>query len=281
MVEVEKKDFFSSHEIDLFFNFVRKHRGIDLTSYRKSFLTRRLKLRLSHLGLDNLLGYIQILKKQPQEWDNFFDNLSINVSELFRDPEVFATFRDICIPSLIERKREQREKTIRCWSSGCSCGEEPYSLAIIFLEKLKNININDKFVLKIYGTDIDEQALKKAREGIYSERSLRNVDPLILNKYFTPLGKGLYQVKDTLKEVVTFRKHNLLFDPPLKFIDVVFFRNVRIYFSVEESERILLEVYKSLKEGGYLVIGKVESVGFSLRNYFKPVSLPDKIFVKI
>ncbi|RKY37584.1 MAG: hypothetical protein DRP72_03070, partial [Candidatus Omnitrophota bacterium] len=76
MVEVEKKDFFSSHEIDLFFNFVRKHRGIDLTSYRKSFLTRRLKLRLSHLGLDNLLGYIQILKKQPQEWDIFFDNLS-------------------------------------------------------------------------------------------------------------------------------------------------------------------------------------------------------------
>ncbi|RKY36421.1 MAG: protein-glutamate O-methyltransferase CheR [Candidatus Omnitrophota bacterium] len=279
MVKIEKKDFFSSNKMDLFLNFVRKYRGIDLTSYRKSFLTRRLKLRLSYLGLDNLLDYIQVLKKQPQEWNNFLNNLSINVSELFRDPEVFAAFRDICIPSLIERKRKQREKTIRCWSCGCSCGEEPYSLAIIFLEKLKNIN--DKFALRIYATDIDEQALKKAREGIYPERSLKNAEPLILNKYFTPLGKGLYQVKDTVKEVVTFRKHNLLLDSPLKFIDVVFFRNVRIYFSLEESERILLEMYNSLKEGGYLVLGKVENLSVSLRNYFKSVSLPNKIFIRI
>ena len=270
----------SEREIDLFLSFVRKQRGLDLTYYRKTFIARRLKVRFNSRNVDNLTSYIALLRKDPREWNSFLDNLSINVSEFFRDREVFESFRKKCVPEMIDRKQAKGNKVIRCWSCGCSCGEEAYSLAILLYDYLEKADLKE-FVFKIYATDVDEDALSKAETGEYEKRSIKNLSPGQLGKHFVHLPGGRYRVRDYLKHNISFKKQNLLVDQPLKFMDVVFFRNVRIYFKGMKADEVLRGVYSSLKKDGYLVLGKVETVGVSLNNLVERVDLNNKIFRKL
>jgi chemotaxis protein methyltransferase CheR len=269
----------SEKDIDLFLSFIKRHRGLDLSSYRKTFIMRRLKSRFNARDVHSLGQYIQIIKNDPGEWNSFLDVLSINVSEFFRDLEVFSEFQKLWLPRLIARKKELGHRIIRCWSCGCAHGEEPYSLAIVFRECLKK-GI-DNFSIRIWATDVDEVALKKAKEGVYSGASIEKVDAKILNKYFVPISDNTWKVKDEVKNLVRFRKHNLLVDKPLAKMDVVFFRNVGIYFSGPRAEKIFLNIYNSLRKEGYLVLGKVEYMRPSLRQLFKTLSVTNRIFKKI
>ncbi len=229
---------------------------------------------------DSLGEYIQILKKNPQEWNRLLDNLNINVSEFFRDVEVFRHFREICIPELVKQQEDKLIRTIACWSCGCSCGEEPYSLAITFREALKE-KIS-QYPVKIWATDISEAALKKAEKAEYTKEALGKVDENILKKYFLRLPNDGYTLNNEIKNMVLFKKHNFFTDPPPKFTDVIFLRNVRIYYAPEQAEKVLLHLSESLKKGGYLVLGKAESMPVNLlRKVFEPVNLVDKIFMKI
>ncbi len=276
-VELENR-VITERELGLFLHFVKRHKNLDLSSYRKTFLLRRLKIRMDGARIENLGRYISLLKKDPQEWRRFLDNLNINISEFFRDLSVFFQFQRLCIPELIRNKQKNKQKTIRCWSCGCSCGEEPYSLAITFKELLKE-RIKD-FVITIWATDVDEDALQKAEKGEYSERSLRKVSKEILIKHFIQTSEKSYKVKDEIKKMVIFKKHDILNQSPLRNMDVIFFRNLKIYLDASKSQEILLEMYKSLKKEGYLVLGKVESLDLSLRENFVPVDLINKIFRK-
>lgn len=275
MVSLEG-EFLQEGDVEFFLKCIKNYKDIDLSFYRKSFIKRRLTARFNMINVYNMAEYVSLLKKDSCEWEAFLDNLSINVSRFFRDPEVFSEFNDIVLPQLVKRKEAAAHNTIRCWSCGCSYGEEPYSLAILFTEFLKKHKSNIDF--KIIASDVDEEALTIAQKGLYTKESLSNVSCTILENYFTALDEARFEIKDEIKNAVRFRKHNLFIDKPITYMDVVFFRNVGIYFSGERSEEIFSSLHQSLKKGGFLVLGKVENLRQSVRRYFEPVSLVNKIF---
>ncbi|OQX86432.1 MAG: hypothetical protein B6D55_06095 [Candidatus Omnitrophica bacterium 4484_70.2] len=265
-------------DIDLLTKFLLRERGLDLSLYSKKFLKRRIYIRLMELKVATIQEYINFLKKNSEEFSKFLEILSVNVSEFFRDPEVFDFFYKNCVPQIIKEKEEKNLSFVRCWSCGCSCGEETYSLAILFKEFLKNNNID----VKIWGTDIDEKALKIAKEGKYKKNSLRKVSSSYLKRYFTYLeDEDRYEVIDEIKKMVIFKKHNFLVDRPLGKMDVIFFRNVKIYFDKKKADKVLVNICKCLKNKGYLVLGKVETLSDSLKERFEVVDIRCRIFRKI
>lgn len=261
-------------DINFFVDFVKDIRGVNLSFYRDAFLKRRLKAALREYDMVSVREFSGFLGSDSRAWDKFFGSLSIHTSEFFRDPEVFEDFEDKCLPELFSRK-----ESIRCWSNGCSRGEEPYSLAILLAEYLNKGNKDIPY--NIFGTDVNKDSLKQAKQGIYGIRSLKNMNKALLRKYFQAVNDTSYKVIDALKSKVFFRQHNMFVNEPLKFIDVVFLRNVMIYFSTAASRAVLLSVHKSLKKGGYLIIGRAEGLGRFFSGFFKPVSIYNKIFQKI
>ncbi|MBU0549113.1 MAG: protein-glutamate O-methyltransferase CheR [Candidatus Omnitrophica bacterium] len=264
-------------EIKAFITMFRRARGIDLSSYRENFLFRRLSHRMKLCNLDSLAEYLSRIKKNDEEFNKFLDTLAINVSQFFRDSEVFDYFRKYCLKDIIGRKESGASKTIRIWSAGCAQGQETYSLAIMLKEEL--VQRKDFFV-KIWGTDIDSGILEKAREAKYDLGSLKEVDKRRLDKYFRPLPGGLFQLDAGIKEMARFTRCDLFCEPPLKYVDAIFCRNVMIYFSWKEQDRLFNKFYNTLCSKGYLVIGKVETIRGDLRNKLLPVALSHKIFQK-
>ena len=275
-------------------DFIHKWKGLDLTSYRQNFLFRRLRLRLLNTKVKDELEYIALLEKGPEEFNLFLDALSINVTEFFRDPDVFSAFSRCALPELISRKDSLGNKTLRIWSSACANGEEAYSLAILIKEGLKERN---DFLLRILATDIDNHALEKAKKGEYKAGELKNIDRQMLKKYFTPMdpvrdtkqltGSAIvsngvddnyYRVNDQIRQAVKFQQHNLFNEPPFKCLDVIFCRNVLIYLNRQQIKELFNKFNRSLNPGGYLVLGKVENVWE--RDLFVPVELKTKIYQK-
>ncbi|OYT48304.1 MAG: chemotaxis protein CheR [Desulfurococcales archaeon ex4484_42] len=258
-------------------NLLRKYGGIDITGYKDDFIMRRIKARMIALNLKDIDDYIDYLRYNlKKEIIELLNSISINVSEFFRDPWVWETLRKYVLRVL---QSKDVLRVVRIWSAGCSRGEEPYSMAILISELL-NDDIK-KYTIAIYATDIDKEALSYARRGVYHLNSLRNVPKNILSKYFVPLGDDLYAVKPEIKKMVRFQYHDLTKDPPLPYMDVVLCRNVLIYFSKELQCKVLLNLYKSLKPGGYLVLGASEYLNDELRTYFRPIDLRARIFIKV
>jgi chemotaxis protein methyltransferase CheR len=169
---------------------------------------------------------------------------------------VFSAFQKGPLAKLISRKTKSDLNLIRLWSAACASGQEAYSLAIMMSEALGN---RSDFIVKIWATDVDSEALERARIGEYEEKDLKEAGNKILEKYFKPVYNGKYSVKDSIRKMVRFEKQNLISDPGLKFIDVVFCRNVMIYFTREQQDALFGKFYNSLNSEGYLVIAKVES----------------------
>jgi len=258
-------------------NLLRKYEGIDLTGYKDDFIIRRIKARMIALNLKNIRDYVNYLKYNfRKEVIELLNSISINVSEFFRDPWVWDILRKHVLKILHSK---DVLKVIRIWSAGCSRGEEPYSMAILIRELLNNDM--KKYIIAIYATDIDREALSYARRGVYHLNSLRNVPKTYLNKYFISLGNNLYEIKPEIKKIVRFHYHDLTKDPPLPYMDIVLCRNVLIYFSKELQRKVLFNLYKSLKVGGYLVLGASEYLDDELRTYFRPVDLRARIFIKV
>jgi len=253
-------------ELNAFLCSLEKFKGVDLSSYRENFLQRRLRSRMIATKSESLFHYLRILKKEPDEYKRFLGALSINVTEFFRDPDVFDLFRKNCLKDVIEKKEACRHEIIRIWSAACASGEEAYSLAIIITEELKTKI--DNFKIRIWGTDIDKDALEDAKKAEYGLRSLKEVGSETLNRCFTNT------------EIVKFTQHNLITDAPLKYLDVIFCRNVMIYLRRQQQEKIFENFYNALNPKGYLVIGKVESILGAPKDLFIPVDLNKKIFQK-
>ncbi len=256
-------------------NLVRRFSGVDISGYKDDFLYRRIRARVLALNLRSLSDYVNYLRHNPKEVKELLNNISINVSEFFRDPWVWEEIKKVIV-NIISSKKPLR--TLRFWSAGCSKGEEPYTLSIL-LHEILGSEIS-KYLITIYATDIDEDALKEAIKGIYRVNSLRNVPPQLRFKYFEKVYPGLYMVKPEIKQYVKFRRHDLIKDPPLPFMDMVLCRNVLIYFSKDLQSKVLLKLWKSLRIGGYLVLGASEYLVGEVTNYFRPVSIRARIFVK-
>ena len=257
-------------------DFIHEYKGLDLNSYRQNFLYRRLRLRLFTTKAKDCLEYIALLKNDAEEYNNFLAALSINVTEFFRDPDVFETVSKDVLSALIARKEAQGNPSLRIWSSACASGEEAYSIAILVKESLKE---KTNFLVRIWASDIDNAALEKAKKGEYQAKELKNIDSEIIKKYFIPLNNNCYRLTDEIRQMVKFQYRNLFGDFPYKFLDIIFCRNVLIYLDRRQTKDLFNTFSRLLNSSGYLILGKVEMLWE--RNLFAPVNLKTKIYQKV
>lgn len=256
--------------------FIREHKGVDLNSYRQSFLARRIRIRLSAVKAKSWLEYTRLIEKNPGEFNLFLNELSINVTEFFRDPDVYSAFGSVALSDIIRRKEALGLRSLRIWSSACASGEEPYSIAIMVSEALKD---KPDFTAKILASDVDAQALEAAVKGEYEAKFLQKIDPKVLKKYFVPLEASRYRVREDIHKMVKFQAHNLFLEPPFKCLDIIFCRNVIIYLNRAQAKELFIGFNRALSPGGYLVLGKVETLWE--RDMFVPVDPRMKIYQKL
>jgi len=238
---------------------IYKVTNLDIDCYKTQQMRRRLDAYVTKTNFPTVIAYCNMLEKSPEKQRELLDYLAINVSEFFRDTKQFETLQKIVLP---EKLAENRRLNI--WSAACSCGQEPYTISMILEE------LSPEYHHRIMATDIDESALKQARNGgPYTAYDVRNVPPLYLTKYFTKNDQG-YWIVEKLKRKIIFQSHNMLRDPFETNYDIIVCRNVIIYFSEIVRDNLYQKFHKSLKPDGILFLGGSEVVlrpsqqGFSM-----------------
>jgi chemotaxis protein methyltransferase CheR len=227
---------------------VRSMAGLDLLQYKRGQMERRLRSFSQRLGIPSLSDYLVLLKQDPVELERFLDRVTINVSQLWRNPEQWATIGGEVIPQLAATGR------IRIWSAGCSYGAECYTIAAVCLERAASAKVEVK------GTDIDPRMLERARAGVFSEEDVRTVPPASLSRWFERSDAG-WQAKRELHKVISFEGADLLSMPvPKQVYDLVLCRNVVIYFKEDVRDELHRRLATSLRSGGFLVVGSTERV---------------------
>jgi two-component system CheB/CheR fusion protein len=240
--------------LDRFLGQLRDRNGIDFTDYKRPTIIRRLERRMAATRSDGLAEYRRYVLRHPEEVHRLRSSLLIKVTEFFRDPELFAQIRATIVPALVAAGRGPRE--LRLWSAGCATGEEAYSLAIIVAEAL-GADVAT-WNVRIFGTDADPDAISFARRGVYPASSVAGIDLALLTRHFR-LTAGEYEVAPHIRAMTVFGEHDLAQRAPFPRIDLVLCRNVLIYFTPELQRRALQLFAFSLRDGGYLVLGKSES----------------------
>lgn len=256
---------------------VREERGFDMAQYRPRYVERRLSSRLHVLGLHTYRQYAAYLDAHPDEYAKLLDTLTINVTQFFRDPTVFELFREDILPALIKDKAARHQRMIRVWSAGCATGQEPYSLAMSFLAAMGPKA--DDFLLTILGTDLDRKALAVASRAEYDIAILDQI-PVADQQRSVDVYGGHFRIKPEVRRHCKFEYLNLFEDRPVHVVDVIFCRNVFIYFNREEQERVLGVFWSALARGGYLVLGRSERMGAPVSREFELVSGRERIYRK-
>jgi chemotaxis protein methyltransferase CheR len=249
-------------------------RGVDLRQYKENFLRRRLDIRLKARGISDYLQYARILESEPAEFHALMATFSINVTEFFRDVDFYNAFYSHIIPDLHHRTGSGE---VRVWSAGCASGEEPYTIAITFAEAAESLG---SFSGRIIATDLSAKAVEFARQGIYNAARLENLPGELLSKHFTRLPDGRYQVSGRLRAMVDFDVGNLSTMAAPRQLDAVFCRNVLMYFDKEMQLRILTKFHRSLKDGGYFILGQSEAVMGESSALFEAVMPRERIYRK-
>ncbi|HET7465869.1 MAG TPA: CheR family methyltransferase [Candidatus Dormibacteraeota bacterium] len=251
--------------------FIRDSRGFDFTGYKRATLLRRVGKRCSELGLDSFASYHDYLQGNPDEFPILFDKILINVTSFFRDTQAWDYLREVIVPQII-----QRNTNIRVWSTGTASGEEAYSAAIVFCEALGP----EQFLrrTKIYATDVDEEALAKARAG-YTSKELEALEPAFRSRYFEPLA-GRFTFRAALRRALIFGRHDLMQDAPISRIDLLLCRNTLMYFTAEAQGRILARFHYALNDDGFLFLGRAEML-LTHTSLFAPVDLKQRVFTKV
>lgn len=244
----EDKDY-----IDFVHN-IERSTGINLAEYKEAQMKRRLTTLRMKKGFDSFAVFYEAMMKDKALFHEFLDRMTINVSEFWRNPNRWEVLQDKILPALTSRNSGQ----LKVWSAACSTGEEPYTLAMILAEKGLLARTS------ILATDIDDGALNKAKEGMYLERSLKDVPPAVASRYFTEEGH-LYRFSDSLKKEVNFQKQNLLTDRFDSGFDLIVCRNVMIYFTEEAKHKLYTKFAASLKPGGFLFVGSTEQIFNSIQ----------------
>jgi two-component system, chemotaxis family, CheB/CheR fusion protein len=233
--------------------FIRDARGFDFTGYKRSSLARRIRKRMQDAGVADYVDYRDRLESSAEEFGHLFNTILINVTSFFRDTEAWMFLQREIIPELLEYARDGRE--IRVWSAGCASGEEAYSLAIAFAEALGVEECAKR--VKIYGTDVDEEALHDARTGLYSAKSLEALPIEMREKYFEQNGTQ-FAFRPDLRRRVMFGRHDITRDAPISRLDLLACRNTLMYFNVETQSQVIDRFHFALREGGYLFLGRAE-----------------------
>jgi chemotaxis protein methyltransferase CheR len=228
---------------------LKKELDLDLTGYKRKQMERRIKSLMSILGFSNDYGkFVEEMLKDEQIYYRFLKHITINVSEFFRNPSQWKILREKILPKLLFN-----EKRLYIWSAGCSTGEEVYSLAMVLTEFFPRQRYS------IWATDCDNIVLQKAKEGVYSSKSVKTVPDKYLEKYFI-VNNNRYYIKDELKKNVTFGNHDILKDKFPKQMDFIVCRNVVIYFKEEIKDQLYFKFYDALRPGGILFTGSTEQI---------------------
>jgi len=253
---------------------VYKNTGVDFTYYKPSTLLRRIHRRIAANKMKQAKDYLHALQQNPEEVNALYQDILINVTHFFRDPEVFEVFKTSLFPSLM--KNRASNDPIRIWVPGCSSGEEGYSIAICLLEYLRNIS--KRVPIQIFATDISELVLAKARLGFYPEESMGNVSPERLREFFVKSEQG-YQIIKSLREMCIFAKHDITQDPPFSHLDLISCRNLMIYLGPVLQKRLFPILHYALKQEGFLALGNSEGIA-SFSNLFGELDKKQKIYFK-
>lgn len=241
---------------------VKATAGINLHEGKKGLIRARLTKRLRELGLRSFTEYLSYLRRSPggEEFSTMLDMLSTNVTTFFREADHLTYLREKVLSRIVS-SGHQRGRRLRVWSAGCSSGEEPYSVAIVVADAVPS---NEGWDMKILATDLSTRVLEKARRGVYSADRIKDVPLGQRAKYFTCIQRKpetLFQINDALREKVYFARLNLMGPWPMKgLFDVIFCRNVMIYFDKPTRERLVNRYWKMLSPGGVLFIGHSESL---------------------
>ena len=247
--------------------------GFRCASYKERCLRRRVAVRMRAHGVHSYADYGRVLDRDPREWERLLDALTINVTKLFRDPGAFATVADHVIPALWAEGGGR----LRAWSAGCASGEETYSVAALvhrYAERVGQTRLLGG--VHVLGTDIDRSSLEAAAAGVFAEAAFADTPPELRARYF---GEGTpAAVADELRALVSFRRPDLLLEPPpAEGLDLIFCRNVLIYFDRETQERLFASFRASLRPGGVLVLGKVETLIGESRRGFTPLHARERV----
>lgn len=248
--------------------------GFDFREYRQTTLKRRLSRRMHARGAETYANYALILDGDPMEYNRFLNDFLINVTRFFRDEASFRALEEVVVPALISKA----QKSIRVWCAGCSTGQESYSIAILLLNLLKLDH--DLFDIRILATDIDAKALEQARQGFFTPKEVEDIPPAWLERYFVFENKG-FQLKQEIRELVSFEIHNLIKDPYYYDMDLIVCRNVVIYFTSSFKERVLNGFNNVLKKGGFLLLGKTEVPMGKAKGLFQCVDIKSKLYQKM
>ncbi|MEV1018769.1 CheR family methyltransferase [Streptomyces sp. NPDC050264] len=262
----------TDEELEALLGFLRDARGFDFTGYKRSSLGRRIRKRMADVGIDAYSDYRDQLETNADEFSALFNTILINVTSVFRDADAWTYLEREVVPELLARLGPEDE--IRVWSAGCSSGEEAYSLAIMFAEAL---GLEEALTrVKIYGTDVDEEALRDARSGLYPARSLEPLAPELRDRYFEQNGSQ-YSFRSDLRRRVIFGRHDITRDAPISRLDLLVCRNALMYFNVEAQTQIIDRFHFALRESGFLFLGKAEML-LNDADRFDVVSMRQRIF---
>jgi len=270
------------HALTQIIALLRQHGGTDFSLYKSSTLLRRIERRISMQGLLDMAGYTQHLRGNPQELDLLFKEMLIGVTEFFRDPEVWEALRTELLPELLARHPQGLH--LRAWVPACSSGEEAYTLAMVFNDVVMALAsgpalAHARYTLQVYATDLDPDAVDKARKGHYPATIAGSVGPDRLARYFVEVDGG-YQVNKIVRDRVIFAPQNVVQDPPFTKLDLLSCRNLLIYFRPELQAKLLPIFHYALNPGGLLVLGNAETVG-NFGHLFATVPSADHCFRRL
>ncbi|MDR3414488.1 MAG: chemotaxis protein CheB [Formivibrio sp.] len=253
---------------------LRNRTGHDFSLYKKSTVYRRIERRMTIHQLDHISNYVHFLRENTQEIDLLFKELLIGVTRFFRDPVSWACLQERILPDLLAAY--PMGAAFRAWVAGCSTGEEAYTLAIAFREVHEKLKLPGRYSLQIFATDLDPDAIAKARQGFYPANIAADVSEEHLRRYFVE-NDGRYQVGKEIREMVVFAPHNLIMDPPFTKLDIVTCRNLLIYLGAELQKKLLPLFHYSLNPGGTLMLGSAESIG-GFTELFEPLDAKMRLF---
>ena len=264
-----------SVQVQELLDYLKRSRGFDFTGYKKTTLSRRIEKRMAAVDCETFAEYQDYLEVNPREFTELFNTILINVTSFFRDPLAWDFLATDVVPRLLEE--HPRGEPIRVWSAGCASGEEAYTVAIVLAEAMGSDEFKAR--VKIYATDLDDDALAAARHGVYTSDALKPVPEALIEKYFEPNSRGL-GFRPDLRRAIIFGRNDLIADAPISRIDLLVCRNVLMYFTPEAQGHILERFNFALNPTGYLFLGKSEML-ISHGELFSPYNLKWRIFRKV
>lgn len=251
---------------------LKKVSNINFTHYKQTTIIRRMERRMMLTHRDRLSDYVDFLYESPEEVRILSKEVLIGVTSFFRDPEFFQSLKEKVLPEIINRSTP--EEPIRAWVAGCSTGEEAYSIAILFQEVMDSLGL--KRTVKIFATDLDAESIDTAGKGVYGDNIIDAVSPARLSRYFTRRN-STYTINRDIRKMIVFSPHNVFQDPPFGRLDLVSCRNMLIYFQPVLQNDLFSIFHQSLKDGGFLFLGKSEAIG-SYTEAFPVIDPAAKIF---